>query len=80
MVFWRLSGVNVADVGDEENRHRLFTHLGLVLTFFVGGLVGAVGFKEFGFVSSVPLALFLVVLAVVPLVDDLIARIARPGL
>ncbi len=75
VVFWRLTRVNVADVGEAENRQRLFTHVGLVLFFFVGGLAGAMGFNTLGFVSAVPLALFLVVLAVVPLVDDLRHRL-----
>jgi hypothetical protein len=42
--------------------------------FFAGGLAGALGFKYAGFVSTVPLAAMLVVLAVVPLVDDLVGQ------
>lgn len=38
--------------------------------FLFGGLVGALGFKHLGFVSTVPLAVALVVLAIVPLLDD----------
>jgi uncharacterized membrane protein YoaK (UPF0700 family) len=46
----------------------------LVGLFFVGGVVGAVGFKDLGFVSTVPLAVMLVVLAGVPVMDDLRGR------
>ena len=41
--------------------------------FFVGGVVGALGFKHVGFVSTVPLAAILLLLAAVPVMDDLIA-------
>ena len=43
----------------------------LLSAFFVGGVVGAMGFHSIGYVSTVPLALVLVGLAVVPVVDDL---------
>jgi len=39
--------------------------------FFLGGLVGALGFKHVGYLSTVPLALLLIALASVPAVDDL---------
>jgi uncharacterized membrane protein YoaK (UPF0700 family) len=42
----------------------------LLLSFIAGGLAGAIGFKYLGFISSVPLAIVLLTLAVVPLVDD----------
>lgn len=43
----------------------------LILFFFVGGLVGALGFKHAGYIATVPLALLLVALASVPAMDDL---------
>jgi hypothetical protein len=43
----------------------------MVMLFFVGGVVGAVGFKYAGYVSTVPIALVLVTLAGVPALDDL---------
>jgi uncharacterized membrane protein YoaK (UPF0700 family) len=48
---------------------RLLTSL--VALFFVGGVTGALGFKHVGFFFTLPLALVLLVLAVVPVVDDL---------
>lgn len=45
------------------NRRRLRIHLSLVLAFFVGGLIGALGFKQAGFIATVPLALGLILLA-----------------
>ena len=75
-----ITGV-VTDIGIELGqwliRGRQFdsAHLGtltrLLLAFFIGGMVGALGFKRMGYVSTVPLALVLVSLAGVPAVDDL---------
>jgi len=45
------------------NRQKLKVQSRLVLAFFGGGICGALGFKHLGFVSTVPLALALVVLA-----------------
>ena len=43
----------------------------LVLFFFVGGVAGALGFKHVGYAATIPLAMVLVLLASVPIVDDL---------
>jgi len=48
--------------------------MALLASFFIGGLAGAVGFKYVGYSSTLPLAALLVVLAVVPLVDDVRVR------
>jgi uncharacterized membrane protein YoaK (UPF0700 family) len=60
------------------NRRRLATLSVLASSFFVGGLVGAFGFKHAGYVATVPLALVLIALACVPALDDL-GRLTRPG-
>ncbi len=54
----------------QMNRSRLQVLLGLAVFFFVGGVVGALGFKLVGYLATVPLAIVLVVLASVPTVDD----------
>ncbi|HLN23641.1 MAG TPA: YoaK family protein, partial [Patescibacteria group bacterium] len=46
----------------------------LLSSFFVGGLAGALGFKYIGYSSTLPLAVLLVFLAIVPLVDDMRTR------
>lgn len=56
------------------DRQRLALLMSLLLSFFGGGLVGAIGFKHMGFISTVPLATVLVALAVVPLMDDVMGR------
>jgi uncharacterized membrane protein YoaK (UPF0700 family) len=53
------------------DRDRLALLSGLLLSFFVGGVAGALGFKHVGWLSTVPLAVFLVLLAILPALDDL---------
>jgi uncharacterized membrane protein YoaK (UPF0700 family) len=43
----------------------------LVVLFFIGGVIGALGFKHIGFFFTLPLAFLLLVLAAMPIVDDL---------
>jgi uncharacterized membrane protein YoaK (UPF0700 family) len=52
------------------NREKLFIHALVLGLFFVGGLVGAVAFKHFGFSATLPLALLLVIMASPPLIVD----------
>jgi uncharacterized membrane protein YoaK (UPF0700 family) len=52
------------------DRRRLKTLVGLVVGFFVGGVVGAFGFRHVGYLCTVPLAVVLLVLAAVPALDD----------
>jgi uncharacterized membrane protein YoaK (UPF0700 family) len=52
------------------NRQRLGLHLKLISSFFVGGLLGAVGFKHAGFVATLPLAALLLVLVLRPVLND----------
>ena len=49
----------------------------LVLFFFIGGLVGALGFKHIGYSATIPLAIALILLASVPIADDLHLRWGR---
>lgn len=56
----------------KADRERLRVNAGLVGCFFWGGLSGAWGFKTIGFLSTVPLALILMFLALVPVVDDML--------
>lgn len=56
------------------NRERLRIQTGLVLGFLFGGLLGAVGFKYWGYVTTLPLAGLLWLLSLRPLLDDLRQR------
>lgn len=42
----------------------------LIVLFFMGGLIGALGFNHLGFFFTLPLAAALLLLAVMPVVDD----------
>ena len=55
----------------DANRARLAMLCTLLLCFFAGGAGGAYGFKTIGYLSTVPLALLLCLLAIVPALDDL---------
>jgi uncharacterized membrane protein YoaK (UPF0700 family) len=46
----------------------------LVTLFFVGGVIGAMGFKHAGFFFTLPLSAGLIVLAAVPVMDDVLRR------
>ncbi|QJE01428.1 DUF1275 domain-containing protein [Massilia forsythiae] len=52
------------------NRERLALLCGLLLSFFAGGVGGALGFKHAGWLATLPLALLLTALAIVPALDD----------
>jgi len=51
--------------------NKLWLLTSLVGLFFIGGVVGAVGFRLAGFVATLPLAVVLMMLAIVPVIDDL---------
>lgn len=53
------------------NREKLRIHASVLALFLAGGVLGAVAFKRAGFVSTVPLAALLFVIAAVPVWDDI---------
>jgi uncharacterized membrane protein YoaK (UPF0700 family) len=57
------------------NRVKLRLHLILIGSFFVGALAGALGFKFVGYITTVPLALALLVLILRPIAHDVKARL-----
>lgn len=56
------------------NRRKLATLAILVAAFFVGGVIGAIGFSRIGFSATIPLAALLTTLALVPVLDDMRSR------
>lgn len=77
----KLVYINPRESGDPvlANRRKLRIHTVLVSCFFVGGMAGAVGFKYVGFVSTVPLAIGLWLLALRPLLRDVRQRLIAAG-
>lgn len=53
------------------NRGKIKLLAVLIGCFFLGGVIGALGFKHVGFISVLPLAILLVILALVPILDDI---------
>lgn len=58
------------------DRDRLGVLAGLFCCFLCGGISGAFGFKFFGYVFTVPIAVLLAVVAGIPTLDDLRPRAA----
>lgn len=50
----------------------------LVMLFFIGGVVGALGFKHVGFLFTLPLAAILLILAAMPVIEDM-RRLSAAG-
>ena len=73
LFYWNRSKNFSHPVNANPQKLQLLT--GLLGLFFLGGLAGALGFKHVGFLSALPLALLLFVIAGVPVFDDL--RAAR---
>jgi uncharacterized membrane protein YoaK (UPF0700 family) len=61
------------------NREKLKIHAGLIALFTGGGCLGALGFKRLGFGVTVPLALLLLAIAVVPVWEDLAPHSPGPA-
>ncbi len=56
------------------DREKLRLLVLLLASFFVGGVTGAIGFGQIGFLFSLPFAALLLVLAGPPLVEDVLAH------
>lgn len=62
------------------NQRKLRIHLSLVGCFFAGGVAGALGFKTWGYVTTLPLALALLVMVWGPVGHDVRAGRIAPRL
>ncbi|SDF00768.1 Uncharacterized membrane protein YoaK, UPF0700 family [Terriglobus roseus] len=58
------------DVNVTEELATLNLLTSLIALFFAGGVIGAVGFKHAGFLFTLPLAILLLALALMPVIDD----------
>jgi uncharacterized membrane protein YoaK (UPF0700 family) len=65
LIYWNKSR-DVSSHTVLANRTRLRVHGALVLSFFVGGVTGALGFKYAGFSSTIALALPLLAMSLAP--------------
>jgi uncharacterized membrane protein YoaK (UPF0700 family) len=69
LFYWNRSDAAAGRV--VADRQRLALLASLLAMFFIGGVTGAFGYQWLGFVATVPLALAVLLLAIVPLLDDL---------
>ncbi|SEO19606.1 Uncharacterized membrane protein YoaK, UPF0700 family [Duganella sp. CF517] len=73
LFYWNM-GQGGADGARPEkvvaDRNRLSLLCSLLGAFLLGGLLGAFGFKLLGFIATVPLALGVLSLAIIPIFDD----------
>lgn len=70
LIYWNQTSTD-ADARVMADRARLAT-LGLLFVFFLGGgVIGAVCFKQIGYLATLPLAAILILLSAVPVFDDL---------
>ncbi len=70
LVYWNRD-TSQADVPRVlANRKKVKVHALLIGTFFLGGLLGALGFKHVGFASTLPLALILGFIALAPVMGQ----------
>ena len=75
LFYWNGNARTTAELGVvRADRQRLALLGSLLLAFLAGGLAGAAGFKHLGYISTLPLAIVLLVLAAVPLLDDMRGR------
>ncbi len=61
------------------DRSRLRLLAMLALCFFIGGVSGALGFKHLGYAATVPLAVTLMALSIIPIADDLLDYLRQRG-
>lgn len=74
LLYWNVHARSLGAVDVKADRPKLALLASLLGVFLIGGLIGALGFKHVGFVSAIPLAVMLMVLAAVPLADDLVSQ------
>jgi len=59
------------------NRDKLMLHLLLILYFFTGGVLGALGFKYVGYRITIVLSFVLIVLAAGPIISDIRTQLRK---
>lgn len=70
LIYWN-RGVYPGRQEVRADRGNLWLLTSLVSLFIIGGVLGAIGFEHVGFVITLPLAAVLLLLAFVPVMDDL---------
>ncbi len=79
LVYWNKTHAPESEHFVAANWDKLKIHSVILIMFFIGGIVGAIGFKSMGFVATLPLAVVLLVLAFIPIYDDISERLKIVG-
>lgn len=64
LAYWRRAGDALRGRSARASRDKLVLHAIVLSLFFCGGVFGALAFKRFGFLATLPIAILLLVLAV----------------
>jgi uncharacterized membrane protein YoaK (UPF0700 family) len=80
LLYWNRDHSSMPQKRVVADREKLKIHLIIFSLFLIGGILGAISFKSFGYITTVPLAGFLILISLPPLAKDLMElwRINRP--
>ncbi|CAN5861643.1 YoaK family protein [soil metagenome] len=70
MIYWNRTQTHANENNVAANHYKLHLYSTLIGAFFIGGLLGAAGFKYLGFISTLPLAAALILLSIAPRFSD----------
>ncbi len=70
LFYWNKSKYIPPDENVRANRQKLKIYLSIFSAFLMGGIFGALAFKEVGYFTTVPIAIFLLLLAAPPILRD----------
>jgi uncharacterized membrane protein YoaK (UPF0700 family) len=71
LIYWNSSRHDPSRPPVLANRSKIKLLAVLIGCFFLGGVIGALGFRYVGFISTLPLAILLLLLALIPVLDDI---------
>jgi len=71
LLYWNKSGEANQKSYVKANREKLKTHSFIFVMFLVGGIFGAISFKQVGYISVVPLSLSLILIASMQIYRDI---------
>lgn len=71
LLYWNRDHSSMPQKRVVADREKLKIHLIIFSLFLIGGIVGAISFKSFGYITTAPLAGFLILISLPPLGKDL---------
>jgi uncharacterized membrane protein YoaK (UPF0700 family) len=71
LIYWNKSKHFPLDENVRANRQKLKAYLLIFSAFLTGAVLGALAFREAGYFTTVPIAIFLLLLAAPPILRDI---------